>query len=46
MKKFFDWCTNVLPAVWGVLWMAIITIGSVALLITVVLWLLRVLGVM
>lgn len=46
MKKFFDKLFNVLPPLWGFLWMATITFGSVALLIVVVKWLLRVMGVM
>lgn len=46
MKKFFDWLTNVLPVAWGILWMAIISVGSVACLISVVKWLLHQMGVM
>ena len=46
MKKFFDKLTNVLAPLWGLLWMATITVGSLALLIIVVKWLLRAMGVM
>jgi hypothetical protein len=46
MKKCFDWLTKVLPTIWGVLWMGIITVGSVACAIAVVKWLLHLMGVL
>lgn len=46
MKKFYDKVCELLPIVWGVLWSFIITIGSIALLITIVKWFLTLVGVM
>lgn len=46
MKKFWDKLWDVLPVVWGGLWIAIITFGSAALLIVVFRWLLNLLGVL
>lgn len=46
MKKFCNWLIDVLPTAWGILWMTIISIGSVAVLILVSKWLLSVMGVM
>ena len=42
LNKLGEWT----PIVWGLLWTMTITIGSVALLITVCKWLLSVMGVM
>lgn len=46
MKKIYDKVMNWLPPLWGALWMAIITIGSVAVLIWVTRWLLSSVGVL
>lgn len=43
MRKFLD---NVLPFVWGGAWVAIITLGSVGVLIAVVKWILGLIGVL
>lgn len=46
MKKFYDKLWNIIPTVWGALWLLIITLGSVTLLLVIVKWLMQVLGVM
>jgi hypothetical protein len=46
MKKFFDWLCGWLPVLWGLFWTAIITIGSLALLIVVVKWFMTLVGVL
>ena len=46
MKKINDWLYEWLPSVWGFLWIAIITFGSVAILIAVVKLLLSAMGVL
>lgn len=46
MKKFIKWLEGWLPTLWALLWTAIITVGSIALLITVVKWLMNLLEVM
>lgn len=47
MKKFFNKLSEWLPTLWGVLWMLAITVGSVAVLILVVQWLVNlVMGVL
>ena len=45
MKKFWNWLMEALPILWGVLWVCIITVGSIALLIAVSNWLIGMLGV-
>ena len=44
-KMLWDKIWDVVPWVWGTLWLLIITIGSTALLATVIRWLLSSLGV-
>jgi hypothetical protein len=39
MRKFYDKLSEWLPYLWGLLWMVIITVGSVAALVWVVQWL-------
>lgn len=46
MKKIWDWLCKVLPVVWGILWMSVITVMSLALLIAAFQWLLSLVGVM
>jgi hypothetical protein len=46
IKKFYRKLGDILPMIWGMLWFTIITITSVATLIWVTKWLLRLLGVM
>lgn len=46
MKKFWDKIWDIVPLVWSVLWLLIITFGSVALLIVFVKLLLSLVGVM
>lgn len=46
MKKFWNKLWDVLPVLWGSLWIAIITLGSIVVLIWVVKWLLSLLGVL
>ena len=46
MKNFCDKLWELIPAVWGLLWLVIITVGSVSLLIWVFQWLFKLLGVM
>ena len=45
MKKFSDWLWDILPWVWGLIWILIITVGSVGVLNALVLWFLRSIGV-
>ena len=46
MKKFFDWMSKIIPTVWGVLWMLIITFGSIAVAVAVIKWFLSLVGVL
>ena len=46
MKKLWYKSAEWLPIVWGLLWCGIITIGSAAVLIAVIKWLLILMGVM
>ena len=46
MKKIWDRFMVVLPTIWGVLWCAIITMGSFGFAVHTAKWLLNVLGVM
>lgn len=45
LKAFWDGLVSTLPIIWGVLWLGIITLGSVALLIQCAKWLLMAVGV-
>ena len=45
MKKFYEKVWKVLPIVWEALWVAIITVGSTALLLVLIKWFLRIVGV-
>lgn len=46
MKKFWNWVLEVVPIIVGLFWTTIITLGSVAVLIVVVKWLMNLMGVM
>lgn len=46
MRKFWRSVEGWLAIIWGILWSVTITIGSVAILIAVTKWLMRVIGVM
>ena len=46
MKKLWNWFVEALPILWGIMWVWIITVGSIALVISVSQWLLSLLGVM
>lgn len=46
MKKLWNKLCEVVPILWGILWLVIITVGSVSLLIFVINWFLDLLGVM
>lgn len=46
MKKFWDKFWDVVPVIWGAIWVGIITVGSVALLIFLAKWFLTLVGVM
>lgn len=46
MSKFFDWLVEVLPSVWGILWIIIITGISVGGVIWVYQWIMRLVGAM
>ena len=46
MKKFRKEIEGWLAIIWGIIWTATITFGSVAILIVVTKWLLRLMGVM
>lgn len=45
MKKIYNTIWEILPVLWGMLLIAIITLGSVGILVFVVKWLLTLLGV-
>ena len=44
MEKFYNKVWEILTMVWGILWIGIITIGSVAALIWATKWLLSLVG--
>jgi hypothetical protein len=46
MKKFWDKIADLLPILWGIILVLIITFGGLALVITTFSWLLIALGVM
>lgn len=46
MKKLYNTIWDILPVLWGMLLVAIITIGSVGLLVFVIKWFLTLVGVM
>ena len=46
MKKLYDWVWEMLPVLWGLLLVAIITLGSLGILVFVVKWLLALVGVL
>ena len=46
MNKFWDKMCEVLPYVWGLLWIGVITFGSSALLVLAIKWLLDAVGVL
>lgn len=46
MKKLYDKIWEILPALWGMTLVAIITIGSVAILTFVIKWFLSLVGVL
>lgn len=46
MKKLLDWLSNAVPILWGLLWIAIITFGSIAVMIVTIEWFLTLVGVM
>lgn len=43
MTKFKEWILNVLPTIWGTIWMLIITLASLSVLVSATKWFLRVL---
>ena len=45
-KKVWDKIWEIVPWLWGLLWLLIITTGSIALLVVVFKWLLSTMGVM
>lgn len=46
LKAFWDGLLRALPHLWAMLWISIITVGSVTLLIVTIKWLLQSVGVM
>lgn len=46
MKKWYNTIWEILPVLWGMLLVAVITIGSIGLLVFVVKWVLTLLGVL
>ena len=46
MKKWYNTIWEILPVLWGMLLVAIITVGSVGLLVVVVKWFLTLVGVL
>lgn len=44
LSKISDGMFKVLPHLWGFLWIAIITVASLSVFLTVVNWLFRILG--
>ena len=46
MKKLYNTIWEMLPVLWGMLLVAIITLGSVGILVYVIKWLLVLLGVL
>lgn len=45
LETFWEALLRALPTIWGVMWLGVITLGSFALLIQSLKWLLDVLGV-
>ena len=46
MKKLYNTIWEILPVLWGLLLVAIITVGSVGILVYVIKWFLALIGVM
>lgn len=46
MKKLYEWMVEILPPIWGVLWMCILTGASLAGVIVVIKCILMALGVL
>ena len=46
MKKLYNTIWEILPVLWGMLLVAIITIGSIGILVGVIKWFLTLVGVM
>ena len=46
MKKWYDTIWEILPALWGLLLVAIITLGSIGCLVFLGKWILTLLGVL
>ena len=46
MKKIYNTIWEILPVLWGMLLVAIITIGSVGILVFVIKWFLTLVGVL
>ena len=46
MKKLYNSIWELLPVLWGMLLVAIITVGSVGILVSVVKWFLTLVGVL
>ena len=46
MKKLYDTVWEMLPVLWGMLLVAIITIGSIGMLVFVIKWVLSLMGVL
>lgn len=46
MKKIYNTIWEVLPVLWGMVLVAIITLGSLGILVFVIKWLLTLLGVL
>ena len=46
MKKFWNWLLEVVPIVWSILLIAIITFGAVTCLIAITKWFLILVGVL
>ena len=45
LKDFWDKLLTALPTIWGMTWIATITVGSISLFILSIKWLLSVMGV-
>lgn len=46
MKKLYDKIWEILPVLWGMLLVAIITVGSAGILVFVIKWFLELVGVL
>lgn len=46
MKKLKEFFNKIIPPLWGVCWVIIITVGSVGLVVILFKWLLNLLGVL